>query len=300
MKQKWKIIDLIIKPKKSLLQRSHCMVPTVKRINKDVIRVFYSSRDNHNISRIFYSDYNLTKEKLQDNPSDPVFDIGELGAFDDNGVIPSCLISKGDYDYLFYIGWNKKSRVRMNLFGGLAYKKKREKKFKRYFKSPILERNSHDYLFNTAPFVIRHKNKYLMYYSSTIKWINENLPVYNIKMCESKNLIHWKRKGQVCINLKKKEFALGRSNLIVHNKKFMMWYSYKGKNYKIGYAESKDGKKWVRKDHLIKFKNNKNFKFKMMEFSFVFRHKNNLYMLFNADNYGEKGIYLARNISVKL
>ena len=139
-----------------------------------------------------------------------------------------------------------------------------------------------------------------MYYTSTIKWIKENLPVYNIKMCESKNLINWTRKGQVCINLKKKEFALGRSNLIVHNKKFMMWYSYKGKNYKIGYAESKDGKKWVRKDSEIIFVNSNKFNFEMMEFSFVFKHNKELYMLFNANNYGEKGIYLSRLIKENL
>ena len=294
--QNWKILKKIIEPKFKDLGKSHCMMPTIKKIKKDTIRVYYSSRDTENISRIFYSDYNLEKEKLLKSSSEPVLDIGELGAFDDNGVTPSCLISKGNYDYLFYVGWNKKSRVRMNLFGGLAYKKKGEKKFKRYFKSPILERNSHDYLFNTAPFVIKHKNKYLMYYSSTLKWINENLPVYNIKICESKNLINWKREGKVCINLKKKETALGRSNLIFHKKKFMMWYSYKGKNYKIGYAESKDGKKWVRKDNEILFVNRNKFNFEMMEFSFVFKHKNELYMLFNANNYGEKGIYLSKLI----
>jgi len=292
--QNWKILKKIIEPKFKGLGKSHCMMPTIKKITKDTIRVYYSSRDTENISRIFYSDYNLEKEKLLKSSSEPVLDIGELGAFDDNGVTPSCLISKGNYDYLFYVGWNKKSRVRMNLFGGLAYKKKGVKKFKRYFKSPILERNSHDYLFNTAPFVIKHKNKYLMYYSSTLKWINENLPSYNIKICESKNLINWKREGKVCINLKKKETALGRSNLIFHKKKFMMWYSYKGKNYKIGYAESKDGKKWVRKDNKILFINKKKFHFEMMEFSFVFKHKNELYMLFNANNYGEKGIYLSK------
>ena len=48
----------------------------------------------------------------------------------------------------------------------------------------------------------------------------------------------------------------------------MMWYSYKGKNYKIGYAESMDGKSWVRKDSQVLFVNKKKFNFDMMEFSF--------------------------------
>ena len=295
--QKWKIIKKIIEPNyDNKFCKSHCMMPTIKRISKEIIRIYYSSRDKNNISRIFYSDYSFEKERVIKNSSKSVFDIGELGAFDDNGVTPSCLITKGDYDYLFYVGWNKKSKVRMNLFGGLAYKKKNERNFKRYFKSPILERNKHDHLFNTAPFVIKHNKKYLMYYSSTLKWINHNLPSYNIKMCESKNLIDWKREGRVCINLKKKETALGRSNLIFYKKKFMMWYSYKGKNYKIGYAESMDGKSWVRKDSQVLFVNKKKFNFDMMEFSFVHKHNQDLFMFFNGNNYGEKGIYLSKLI----
>ena len=29
-----------------------------------------------------------------------------------------------------------------------------------------------------------------------------------------------------------------------------MWYSYKGANYRIGYAESNDGIDWIRMDEL--------------------------------------------------
>ena len=172
MKQSWEIIDLIIKPKKTLLQRSHCMILPCK--NKNIFRIYYASRDNKNISRIFFSDYDLLKKKIVKTSDKIVLDIGKLGAFDDNGVNPSSLIRKNNKDYLFYIGWNKKSRVRMNLFGGVSAKNKNKKKFKRIIESPIIERNKYDNLFNTAPFVIK-KNKLFIMYCSTFKWINKIL-----------------------------------------------------------------------------------------------------------------------------
>lgn len=292
--QNWEIVGKIITPKKKGYCLTHCMVPTVTKIKKSLVRVYFSSRDKFNISRVFCCDYDLVSNKVKNYKNKIRLDIGELGAFDDNGVTPSCILKKNKNEYMFYIGWNKKSKVRMNLFGGLAVKKKNQSKFARVLKCPIIERSNNEYLFNTAPFVIKNKDLFVMYYSSTIKWINKNTPSYNIKYATSNDLINWKRNNKVAISLKKNEVAAGRPCLIYENKKFRMWYSYKGINYKIGYAESTDGKKWIRKDHLVKFKNKKNFNFKMMEFTHVMRHENYLYMFFNANNYGEHGIYLAK------
>ena len=293
MKQSWKIIDLIIKPKKNLLQRSHCMIPTPVKIKKNIFRIYYASRDNKNISRIFFSDYDLLKKKIVKTSDKIVLDIGKLGAFDDNGVNPSSFIRKNNKDYLFYIGWNKKSRVRMNLFGGVSAKNKNKKKFKRIIESPIIERNKYDHLFNTAPFVIKKNKLFIMYYCSTFKWINKNTPSYSIKFCTSKNLLDWERHKEYCIKLKKNEYAIGRPYVIYHQNTYKMWYSYKKNNYKIGYAESKDGISWKRKDKLIKFNNPKKYIFNMMEFASIVNFNNKLYMFFNGNDYGYEGIYLA-------
>ena len=108
---------------------SHARIPVANHFQDDEFEIYFASRDNSQRERIFKLRYDILKNKVLEVKVDPLLDYGDtLGAFDDNGVTPSCLISKGNYDYLFYVGWNKKSRVRMNLFGGLAYKKKGEKK----------------------------------------------------------------------------------------------------------------------------------------------------------------------------
>ena len=70
-----------------------------------------------------------------------------------------------------------------------------------------------------------------------------------------------------------------------------MWYSYenKGKNYKIGYAESNDGKKWERKDKIIKIVGKSSWDNKMMAYPNIIKINSKKYMLYNGNHYGKYG-----------
>ena len=73
-----------------------------------------------------------------------------------------------------------------------------------------------------------------------------------------------------------------------------MWYSYRGKKYRIGYAESKDGKRWNRLDHLAGISPSKNgWDSEMIEYPFVFNHNGSRYMLYNGNGFGASGFGLA-------
>ena len=83
-------------------------------------------------------------------------------------------------------------------------------------------------------------------------------------------------------------------------KKFKMWYCYEKSsgNYKIGYATSINGKKWQRQDKLIKFKGSKSsYDKKMMCYPSILNLKNKKIMLYNGNNYGEKGFHFAEKIN---
>ena len=71
-----------------------------------------------------------------------------------------------------------------------------------------------------------------------------------------------------------------------------MWYSYKDPKigYRIGYAESSDGLKWKRIDDNEGLGVSKEgWDSDMVEYSYVFAHKNIKYMLYNGNNYGGNG-----------
>ena len=100
-----------------------------------------------------------------------------------------------------------------------------------------------------------------MWYFSCEKWVHSQHPKYNVKLAVSKNGYEWKQTNHVCIQLKKNERAIARRYVIFEKHKFRMWYSFEKKigNYKIGYAESKDGKNWKRMDNLFNFTSRKSF-----------------------------------------
>ena len=75
-----------------------------------------------------------------------------------------------------------------------------------------------------------------------------------------------------------------------------MWYSYKitPATYRIGYAESVDGISWQRMDEKAGIDvSEAGWDSEMIEYAFVFNHKDHKYMLYNGNGYGDTGIGLA-------
>lgn len=300
-KQIWEKKGLIFKKLPFKWAKSHSMVPTPLKITEYKYRIFFGTRNNKNQSSVGYIDYDFKNFKVIKKSNRPCFEIGNIGSFDDNGVLPSSVLKIKKKVYLFYIGWKPAGTTRYSLITGLAYSNDNGLNFKRVSKSPILfTSNKEPYSILTGANVIKSsKNKFLMWYVSGLKWKNKNLPFYNIKFAHSKNIKDWVQTGVVAIKLKKKERAVARPFVIKEKSKFRMWYCYeknKG-SYNIGYAESKNGFKWKRLDKNIKFIGPKNhWDKKMMEYPSVIQVKNKKYMLYNGNNYGETGIGLAQLI----
>ena len=276
------------------------MVPTVVKMKKNKVRVFFGTRNIKNVSSIGFVDlkYKNNKFKVIKYSSKPVLKPGKLGSFDDNGVLPSSVIKKNNFFYLFYIGWRPDVKTRYSLIAGLS-KSKNLNNFKRVQKSPILNLTDKEpYQILTAPMVIKKNNLYYMWYVSCIKWKHKDLPFYDIKFATSKNLLKWNQTGKSCIKLKKNERAVARPFVIYENKLFKMWYCYQNVsgNYRIGYGESYDGKNWSRKDNEIKFINSLNGENKMRAYPNIVKFKKDIFILYNGNNYGEEGVFCAKLI----
>ncbi len=78
-----------------------------------------------------------------------------------------------------------------------------------------------------------------------------------------------------------------------------MWYSVRNgsdyrknteKSYRIGYAESVDGIKWIRKDKDVGIDvSEEGWDIEMLAYPNVYRHKNKLFMLYNGNGFGQSG-----------
>ena len=298
---KWKKLGLIFEPK--TVNRdwmiTHAMDPTVDHVDDDIYRIYFCGRNIKNQSLIGFVEININNpSKIIHSPEKPVLDLGELGAFDDNGVTASWIVNHENKKYLYYIGWRPRSTTRFSLMTGLAISSDGGNTFERHSRAPILNlTNKEPFSILTAPCVLKFKNEWKMWYVSCVNWLNPDLPRYNIKYATSNDGINWYQGGEVCIDfISENETALARPSVLFENGIFRMWYSFKDPaiGYRMGYAESNDGIKWSRMDNKVGIDvSEEGWDSEMIQYPYVFNHKDKKYMLYNGNGYGENGAGLA-------
>ena len=272
-------------------------------VKEDCVRVFFGSRDHLNRSFIGWLEFDPRDRDLTNvvRSCEPALSLGELGCFDDNGVMPCSLVAVGNSLYLYYVGWNPRSTTRFSFFSGLAISTDGGSTFSRYSRAPLLERTANEPFVNASPMVLRDDGIYRMYYVSGEGWVNPDLPRYNIKYAESFDGISWDRNGYVAIDFSYPgEHALARPVVVKESGVYKMWFSAKGsdyfkdKNYGFGYAESVDGKNFVRADEYANFSvSERGWDSEMVCYGYPFEFKSKRYMIYNGNEYGRDGFGLA-------
>ena len=77
-----------------------------------------------------------------------------------------------------------------------------------------------------------------------------------------------------------------------------MWYSYKGNDYRIGYAESNDGINWERMDNKVSLDVSLDGKdSEMIGITHMLKYEHRMFSVYNGNNYGIEGVMLAEYIT---
>lgn len=270
------------------------MLPIADPLDQDRIRLYFSSRDARGRSRVGRLDLGLASgTKRFDERS--VIDLGPLGAFDDSGVLASCLVKHDGRQFLYYIGWSLGVTVPFYVSIGCAVSEDAGRTFSKVSTAPVLGRSPADPFFATSPWVLVDGGKWRMWYTSCKEWrIVGDRPkhYYRIKYAESSNGIDWHVADRVCIDFASEdEYAISRACVVREKDFYRMWYSYRGEHYRIGYAESRDGVAWTRKDEMLGLEvSSEGWDSEMVEYPFVFDHGGIRQMLYNGNGYGRTGV----------
>jgi hypothetical protein len=298
---KWEKLGRIIAPDKKIWWMTTYAGPSFARQISDdgLFTIYITGRDNKNRSHIGVLRLKMFAPfKILDITKDPVFTLGDLGAFDENGVSYPYLVDWNGNIFMLYAGWMPTVLTPFINGVGLAILNE-DGTFTRVSKAPILPRNNDDYLSLGSSCALIENNFWRLYYTSFLKWgrnPEEAKHYYVIKYAESMNGIDWIRKNHVCINIKyKNEFSIGRPTVIKHNNIYHMWFSYRGKFYRIGYAFSKDGINWERNDDIANIDiSESGWDSESICYSHVFKFNGSLYMLYNGNHYGKEGLGIAK------
>jgi hypothetical protein len=295
----WRKLGLVFCPSgEREWMQSHAAVPIAESLGDSLFRIYFSSRDQFNRSFSGYGVIDINRpNKIIDLSAEPVLAPGSLGEFDDSGAMATWLAKKGGEKFLYYIGWNLGVTVPFRNSIGLAVCTK-DNKFTRYSSGPILDRSVREPHFCASCCVLPGDDFWRMWYLSCTGWrIRDGKPEhsYHIKYAESQDGKNWQRDGLVAIDYSnEQEYAISRPSVIHDNDSWKMWYSFRGRSYRIGYAESEDGRKWKRLDALAGIDvSSTGWDSEMIEYPFVFDHAGQRYMLYNGNDYGKTGFGLA-------
>lgn len=301
---KWIKKGLIFKPDNNYdWMVSHASIPVADKVDRSILRIYFGTRDKQGRSHITYAEVEAEyPQNILYVHHKPILPLGKPGTFDDNGVMPSWIVNHNNKKFLYYIGWNPQVIVSYRLSIGLAISEDGGISFGKYSDGPICDRSTDEPYFNTAPCVIVINGIWKMWYVSCTGWeiINDwPEPFYHVKYAESSDGIHWTKTGQVCIDYDDFSGAIGRPCVFIEDGIYKMLYSNRStknyrtdpnQSYRLGYAESLDGIRWVRKDHDVGIERSASgWDSEMMEYCYVYEHKNKKYLLYNGNGFGQSG-----------
>lgn len=284
--------------------QSHAQVPVVDQINKERLRIYYSTRDAKSRSRTSYIDVSA------DNPREiiyqhhePILPLGEPGTFDDCGVMATWVTNYKQKKYLYYIGWTVRNTVPYHNSIGLAVSEDGGESYQKYSAGPLFSPTPEEPYFAGTACVILDAGVWKNWYLSCTHWASvegKMEPFYHIKYAESEDGIHWRRNAQVALDYKsEEEGGIVKASVIKEHGMYKMWYAYRnGKNYRsnransyrIGYAESPDGIEWRRLDERVDLQlSSHGWDSEMLAYPHVIDHQKKRYMFYNGNGFGRSG-----------
>lgn len=231
------------------------LTPTPFLLNENTIRIYAGFRDIDGVSRVGFIDVDKdTPQNIKNISSVPVLDIGQDGCFDDNGVILGDIIKVQEKIHMYYVGFQLVKKAKFLAFSGLAISDDNGDTFKRFSKSPILDRRNNANTINAIHTILQINDKYRVWYAVGDDWEYINgkpFPRYNIWTATSNDGVHINDDALLCVDVKGEEYRIGRPSVIRINDEFVMLYTKGTRNgidYFPGMAFSADGVHWTRDD----------------------------------------------------
>ena len=296
---KWRKQGLIYAPDGSLpWAKKYAFPPVPYLMDEDRLRIFLAFCDENMVGRVGYVDVSAENpSKIVAVSKQPILDIGQPGAFDENGLLPTCVIDVGNELWMYYVGYQLGMKVRYYQFQGLASSTDRGETFTRRLKVPVIDRSDSEMLNRTSAHVRWNGERFQMWYVGGSDWTqsgDKQLPVYNIKYLESDDGIKWGDTGATAIDFANEdEHALGKPFVIEVEGKYRMFFSsrtYSNQGYRIGYAESNDSVNWTRKDEEVGITvSDSGWDSTSISYASVIQYKDRYYMFYNGNNLGETG-----------
>lgn len=276
--------------------RSHASNPFALVVEGMIVRIFFSARDEWNRSSIgsVWVDLEKPGEILRCD-SRPLVAPGGLGFFDDSGASMGSIVPWQDGSlYLYYVGWNLGVTVPWRNSIGLAVSTDGGRTFEKHDRVPVMDRSSEDPFTMSYPFVMSDAagDGWLMWYGSH-RTPGKGEMDHVLKRATSTDGLHWVREDHPIMEFSAAgEYAMCRPSVLRTPHGWRMWFAFRGERYRIGCAESADGRTWTRRDEWGLKPSGQGWDVEEVTYPHVFKCGGRLWLLYNGDGYGRTGFGL--------
>lgn len=280
----------------------------------EFVRIYFSTREREQtgkyLSHVSFIDVTKDFREIINISTGTVIELGGLGCFDEHGIFPFNILKDEDKVLAYTTGWNRKVSVSVDASIGLAISNDNGLTFQKIGEGPVLSSSLHEPFLVGDAFVAHYGDTYHMWYIHGTKWVRftkNEAPdrVYKIAHATSNDGISWQREGRLIITDK-----LGPGEcqalptVIFFSDQYHMFFCYRrpdgfrknrDKGYRIGYAFSDDLKNWIRNDDEAGIDVSENgWDSDMLCYPCVFRCDDNIYLLYNGNEFGRFGFGLAK------
>lgn len=302
---KWRKLGVVWNtPGKQPWSRTHAMGPTPVLLDENVIRIFLTTLDEQGRGRPMYLDVSAQDPtRVLDVAREPLMDIGQPGAFDDNGLMLTTLVqAEPGRLFMYYAGFEICTHIRYRILTGLAISEDGGRTFTRHSRAPVLDRSDAELYFRCGPYILHDEGVFKLWYIAGSEWTEVGgklMPVYDLRYQESQDGIYWADEGRLSMALKgEDEHGFGRPWVIKRGPNdYQMFYSVRRRSfgaYRLGYAESVDGIDWVRKDAEMNLDVSPGeFDANAIMYSAVVSAGGRTFCFYNGDNFGGTGFGVA-------
>jgi hypothetical protein len=299
---RWRKLGLLYAPDGcETWARSHAMIPTPLCLSDDFIRLYVSHLDDRSVGRIGYIDVRASDPtRPLAIAAQPVLNIGAPGTFDDNGVVPSCIMRSATGLRLYYSGFQIQTKIPYTIFSSVAAADTLGKAFSRASAAPLLDRTGSELFFRAAPFVMHDQGGWRMWYIGGSDWTENGegklLPRYSLRHTRSHDGLDWRNPSVECMAPNgDEEIGFGRPFILRQRAVYHMWYSIRRRSgYGLGYAESTDGLSWVRKDEAVGIDcSDSGWDSEMICYTAIVPANGRWLMFYNGNGYGRTGVGVA-------
>lgn len=281
--------------------RKNTMVPVPHLLDEGRLRIFITMCDEANVGRIGWVDVDPNEpSRVLGFSREPVLEPGEAGTFSDNGVLTASLLKQGDRLYMYYSAYQACVKVPYLILAGVAVSEDNGNSFVNLTRAPLLDRVEGEIFTRSAPVVLQDGDAFDVWYTSDAGagWVTgadgRPRPCYDIKHFRVGSPTDWPRqRGTTCIPLAGDEHGIAKGALWKEGGVYRMIYSVRSlsKGYRLGYAESADGRHFVRKDDEVGIDvSASGWDSEMIAFPERFVFRGRTYLFYCGNHYGMGGM----------